>query len=203
MIAVDRAIVRWLNSASLDQPVRAVAILAARYLAAVPPLLLIGVFLWALSRRDTRGMTRAGLAAIGAGLALGANQIVGQLVARVRPYSALASVHAIGSRSGDSSFYSDHTTVAVGTAIGVFLVARRLGIAALILATMVGIGRIALGAHYPSDVLTAAAAAGIGVAAMLALTSPVQGLLDRIFPARGPAGATPGTLPAPVGPARS
>ncbi len=64
----------------------------------------------------------------------------GQLLTRARPYSVLASVHAIGSRNGDSSFYSDHTTITVGTAIGVFLVARRLGIVALAIAAMVGIG---------------------------------------------------------------
>lgn len=129
-------------------------------------------------------MARAGLAALGAALALGANQVVGQLVTRARPYSVLASVHAIGSRNGDSSFYSDHTTIAVGTAIGVFLVARRLGIVALVIAAMVGIGRIAVGAHYPSDVLAGAVAAGIGVAVLLLLTGPVQRLLGRLLPAR-------------------
>lgn len=184
MIALDRDIVRWLNHASQHQPLRALAILTAKYLAAVPPLLLVGVFLWALSRRDTRAMARAGLAALGAALALGANQVVGQLVTRARPYSVLASVHAIGSRNGDSSFYSDHTTIAVGTAIGVFLVARRLGIGALVIATLVGLGRIAVGAHYPSDVLAGAVAAASGVAVLLLLAGPVQRLLDHLFPAR-------------------
>ena len=195
MIALDGDIVRWLNHASQHQPLRALAILAAKYLAAVPPLLLVGVFLWAFSRRDTRSMARAGLAALGAALALGANQVVGQLVTRARPYSALATVHAIGSRNGDSSFYSDHTTIAVGTAIGVFLVARRLGVVALVVATLVGLGRIAVGAHYPSDVLAAAAAAAIGVAVLLLLTEPVQRLLDRLFPAREPGevGVAPGS----------
>jgi len=186
VIALDRDIVRWLNHASQHQPLRALAILAAKYLAAVPPMLLVGVFLWAFSRRDTRSMTRAGLAGLGAALALGANQVVGQLVTRARPYSALATVHAIGSRNGDSSFYSDHTTIAVGTAVGVFLVARRLGIVALVIALIVGLGRIAVGAHYPSDVLAAAVAAAAGVAVLLLLAGPVERLLDRLFPAREP-----------------
>jgi len=186
VIALDGDIVRWLNHSSQHQPLRALAILAAKYLAAVPPLLLVGVFLWAFSQRDTRNMARAGLAALGAALALGANQVVGQLVTRARPYSVLATVHAIGSRNGDSSFYSDHTTIAVGTAIGVFLVARRLGIAALVIATMVGLGRIAVGAHYPSDVVAAAVAAALGVAVLLLLARPVQRLLDHLFPAREP-----------------
>jgi len=183
---VDRNVVVWLNHASRHQPVRALAVLSAKYLAAVPPVLLIGVFVWAFLRRDTQGMARAGLAALGAALALGANQVVGQLVTRGRPYSVLASVHAIGSRSGDSSFYSDHSTIAVGTAIGVFLLSRRLGIVALVVAVMVGVGRIAVGAHYPSDVLAAAAAAALGVWMLLLLTSPVTRVLDRLFPAREP-----------------
>ncbi len=186
MIALDGDIVRWLNHASQHQPLRALAILAAKYLAAVPPLLLVGVFVWAFSQRDTRGMARAGLAGLGAALALGANQVLGQLVTRARPYSVLATVHAIGSRNGDSSFYSDHTTIAVGTAIGVFLVARRLGIGALVVAVTVGLGRIAVGAHYPTDVLTGAVAAAIGVAVLLLLVGPVQRLLDHLFPAREP-----------------
>lgn len=184
MITVDRDIVRWLNHASQHQPPRALAILAAKYLAAVPPLLLVGVFLWAFSRRDTRAMARAGLAGLGAALALGANQVVGQLVTRARPYSALATVHRIGSRNGDSSFYSDHTTIAVGTAIGVFLVARRLGIVALVIATLVGLGRISIGAHYPSDVLVAAVAAALGVAVLFVVVGPVQRLLDHLLPVR-------------------
>jgi len=186
VIALDRDIVRWLNHASQHQPLQALAILAAKYLAAVPPLLLVGVFLWAFSRRDTRAMARAGLAGLGAALALGANQVVGQLVTRARPYSVLASVHAIGSRNGDSSFYSDHTTIAVGTAIGVFLVARRLGIVALVIAALVGLGRIAVGAHYPSDVLAGAVAAALGVAVLLLLAGPVQHLLNHLFPTREP-----------------
>jgi len=177
-VTLDRNIVRWLNHASQNQPLRALAILAAKYLAVVPPLLLIGVFLWAFSRRDTRTMATAGLAGLGAALALGANQLVGQIVTRSRPYSVLVSVHAIGSRNGDSSFYSDHTTVAVGTAIGEYLVARRLGVVALAVAALVGLGRIAVGAHYPSDVLAGAVAAAIGVALLLLLAGPVRRLLE-------------------------
>jgi len=184
MTSLDHNLVQWLNDAAQHQPIRALAILAAKYLAAVPPLLLVGVFVWALWRRDTSNVAKAGLAGVGTAIALVANQVVGQFVTRGRPYSVLASVHAIGTKNGDSSFYSDHTTLAVGTAIGVFLVSRRLGIVALVIAAMVGAGRIAVGAHYPSDVLAAAAAAGGFVAAMVVLKAPVQRLLDRMIPAR-------------------
>lgn len=88
---------------------------------------------------------------------------------RARPYSIVASVHAIGPRNGDSSFYSDHTTLAVGTALGVFLLSRRWGTAALVTATLVGVGRVAVGAHYASDVLVAALAAGLAVRLLLLL----------------------------------
>lgn len=160
---------------------RAVVIVAARYLAAVPPLLLVGLFMWTLWRRDVPAIATAGLAGIGAGLALGANQVLGQFVERTRPYAALASVHAIGTRSADSSFYSDHTTVAVGTALGVLLLSRRWGIVALVTAVVVGVGRIGIGAHYPSDVLVAGLAAACAVGVLLRLRSPVERVLDRLL----------------------
>ncbi len=181
MISVDRTIVRWLNHLSQHQPLRVVAVVSAKYLAVVPPLMLVGLFLWTLWRRDIPAVTKGGLAGLGAGLALGANQVVGQFVQRARPYSVLASVHAIGSRNGDSSFYSDHTTLAVGTALGVFLLSRRWGIAALVVATMVGISRIAVGAHYPSDVIAATVAAAVAVGLLLLLRGPVEGVLGRFL----------------------
>lgn len=179
MISLDRAIVRALNQLSQHQPLRALAVVSARYLAVVPAVMLVALFLWALWRGDIPALTTSGLAGVGAGVALGANQVVGQFVQRLRPYAALASVHAIGSRNGDSSFYSDHTTLAVGTALGVFLLSRRWGIAALVTATLVGLGRVAVGAHYPSDVLVAALAAAVAVRLLLLLEKPVEMVLTR------------------------
>lgn len=181
MISVDRGIARWLNHASQHEPLRAVAALCAKYLAVVAPVLLVALFLRALWRRDVRAVARGGLAGLGAGLALAANQVVGQLVDRARPYNALASVHAIGSRNGDSSFYSDHTTLAVGTAVGVLLLSRRWGIAAAVAAALVGLGRVAVGAHYPSDVAAAAVAAGLAVGLLLVLRGPVEAVLNRVI----------------------
>lgn len=181
MNPIDRNLVRWLNHLSQHQPVRALAVVAAKYLAVAPPLLLVALFLVALWRRDVPAVAKGGLAGVGAGLALAANQFVGHLVDRTRPYNALASVHAIGARSTDSSFYSDHTTLAVGTALGVFLLSRRLGIAALAMAVVVAVGRVSLGAHYPSDVVAAGVAASVAVGGLLVLRPPVERVLEALF----------------------
>jgi hypothetical protein len=83
--------------------------------------------------------------------ALGLNQLAGHLYFRPRPYWALPTVHAIGGRAGDSSFFSDHTTIAAATATGCLLLSRRWGLAAAGATLLVALGRVAIGAHYPSD----------------------------------------------------
>jgi len=182
--SIDQSVVRWLNHRSQHQPLRAVVVISAKYLAIVPPLILVGVFLWALWRRDAGAAAKAGLAGAATLLAVAANQVVGNVVHRVRPYTAIASVHAIGSRGGDSSFYSDHTALAAGAAIGVMLLSRRWGIAAVGAAALVAMGRVAVGAHYPTDVLAAAAAAGFAVWLLQLLRSPVERVLARFVTPR-------------------
>ena len=69
----------------------------------------------------------------------------------------------------DPSFPSDHAAVAFAIAFGVLAFSRRAGILFLAAATLISLSRIALGLHYPSDVL---AGALVGwAAALLTITS--------------------------------
>jgi undecaprenyl-diphosphatase len=135
---------------------------------------------------------RACLAAVlSAGLGLAVGKVISELVDRARPFVADPhGVHLFSGHAADPGFPSDHATAAFAIAVAILLRKRAWGIFALVAATVLSIGRVALGVHYPSDVLAGAA---LGAAAALALWTPplrkridrladwVGGWLDRVF----------------------
>jgi undecaprenyl-diphosphatase len=111
-------------------------------------------------------------------LALGIAHIVADLWARPRPYLAHPDAHLFIAPSHDTSFPSDHATAAFAIAVALLLRHRKAGVLALVLAALLGIARVAVGTHYPSDVV---AGALIGTAAALILWHPsVRGPLHRL-----------------------
>jgi undecaprenyl-diphosphatase len=114
------------------------------------------------------GVTAAGFSAL---LALGAAQIIAHIVERPRPYIAHPGhAHLFIAASPDPSFPSDHATAAFAIAVALLLRHRKAGILALVMAVMVSVARVAVGTHYPGDVLAGAA---LGSAAALLLWHPV------------------------------
>ncbi|MDO8537058.1 MAG: phosphatase PAP2 family protein [bacterium] len=92
--------------------------------------------------------------------------VVGALVARPRPFVGLQDVHALvltDIEEAYRSFPSGHATLAFAIAITVYKQDRDWGIAFLILAAIVAIGRVFVGVHFPVDVI-AGALLGIGSA---------------------------------------
>lgn len=123
---------------------------------------------------------RACLAAVlSAGLALAIGKAVSELVDRARPFVADPhGVHLFSGHAADPGFPSDHATAAFAIAVAIFLRNRVWGAAALVAATVLSVGRVALGVHYPSDVLAGAA---LGAAAALLLwTPPLRARVDRL-----------------------
>ncbi|NUR60012.1 MAG: phosphatase PAP2 family protein, partial [Catenulispora sp.] len=91
-------------------------------------------------------------------VAVAANLGLKQVFTETRPCDALAHVVTVQPCPGltDYSFPSNHTTIATALALGVFLINRRLGAIAIVLAALEGFSRVYLGQHYPHDVIAAA-----------------------------------------------
>jgi undecaprenyl-diphosphatase len=123
---------------------------------------------------------RASVAAVlSAGLGLAVGKVISELVDRARPFVADPhGVHLFSGHAADPGFPSDHATAAFAIAVAILLRKRGWGIVALVLATVLSVGRVALGVHYPSDVIAGAA---LGSAAALALWAPpLRTRIDRL-----------------------
>jgi undecaprenyl-diphosphatase len=87
------------------------------------------------------------------GVVAGAKEIVG----RVRPCYAITWAHALPlSLPTDCSFPSGHAAGSFAFASFVFALHRTAGLALAPIAVMIALSRVALGVHYPSDVLAGA-----------------------------------------------
>jgi undecaprenyl-diphosphatase len=146
-------------------------------------LLFLGALLVAFSLvrgPARRGARRAVVAAgLSAGLALGLAHFIAAAVNRPRPFVADPSaVHIFTRHAADPGFPSDHATAAFAIAVAILLRDRRWGAVALVFACVLAVGRVAMGVHYPSDVL---AGAVLGTACALVLwAAPVRRVLNRV-----------------------
>jgi undecaprenyl-diphosphatase len=122
----------------------------------VPLYALATVGLWFLARPygPVRWKLASASALVAAAVALLTNQAISHLWERPRPFTTHAAMtHVLGARTTDPSFPSDHAAAAFAIAFAVFAFSRRAGAVFLVVATLIGLSRIALGMHYPSDVL--------------------------------------------------
>src|SRR5712664_485652 len=92
------------------------------------------------------------VAVIAAAGSLLLNQILILIWSRPRPFAVQAATLLLRP-SHDPSFPSDHATFAFAVAVALFLVSKRIGVPALILAALIGFARVYTGEHYVSDVV--------------------------------------------------
>ena len=149
----------------LEDPLRVFAVNAQYVFVA----LLAGLFLVRGKWRSVNGRHGVVAAGFSALLALGVAHLITDVWARPRPYVAHPDVHLFIAPSPDASFPSDHATAAFAIAVALFLRHRKVGWVALGLATVLSIARVAVGTHYPGDVVAGAA---LGATAALVLWHP-------------------------------
>jgi undecaprenyl-diphosphatase len=161
---MDYRLEQWINRpagqhADLDTFMRDAASWGQWIFAAV----VVAWILYAWLRGGAADRRGALAALLGAGIALGVNQIISHIWARPRPFVAHpGSVHVLLAYSRDASFPSDHAAAGFAIATALVLVHPRLGAVALVGAAVMSYARVFDGLHYPGDVL-AGALIGIGV----------------------------------------
>jgi undecaprenyl-diphosphatase len=164
----------------IEDPVRA-------YVQASEALFAVGLLLVVVvgAIRGRINLIAAGLSAgVSTVLALLIGKGISSLVDRPRPFvSHPRGVHLFVHHASDPGFPSDHATAAFAIATALWLRERRIGTLALIGAAILSAGRVALGVHWPSDVI-AGAALGTACALLCArfarpLVESVAGFLAR------------------------
>lgn len=141
--------------------------------------ILLVVFLFANGERHRAWRRTAVAAVLSAGVALALAKVISEIVDRQRPFvDDPSGVHLFTAHTADPGFPSDHATGAFAVAMAIYLRNRLWGSIALVAATVLAVGRVAIGVHFPSDVL-AGAVLGCVVASLLYLR-PARSRIDRL-----------------------
>jgi membrane-associated phospholipid phosphatase len=161
----------WLHGAALDFATYGVVLFALALLAGV-----------VVARHSGSGrLAAAGWAGLATLIAVTLNQPFGHLFNEARPYAAHPQILRLADPSQDFSFPSDHAVMAGAVAAGLWLVDRRFGAAATVLAVLMAFTRVYIGAHYPWDVLGGLAfGAGITLVGWVVLRRPLTMLVEAL-----------------------
>jgi undecaprenyl-diphosphatase len=133
--------------------------------ASIPLMIVITGLLWFLSRPGGDRKWKLACANGYAAAALGyiVAFVIHHIWARPRPYATHTIAHP-WSNTTDASFPSDHSTVSFAIAFAVVMFDPIAGAIFLVIAAIIAVGRLFIGAHYPSDVV-----AGLLIGAAVAI----------------------------------
>ncbi|MFJ4711672.1 phosphatase PAP2 family protein [Streptomyces sp. NPDC088785] len=142
---------------------------------------------WGARRRDTLDDAASSVAAVvwaplAAAVAVLVNVPIRGFVERPRPFRDHDGLTVLVDGKNDFSFVSDHATLAMAMGAALFVVHRRLGLAAIGLAVLEGFCRVFMGVHYPTDVVGGFA---LGTAVALLLSPLATALLTSLARAVG------------------
>ncbi|MFF5183619.1 phosphatase PAP2 family protein [Streptomyces sp. NPDC000345] len=134
---------------------------------------------WASVRRRPGGAEEAASsvaalvwAPLAAAVAVLVNVPIRGFVERPRPFLDHQGLEVLVSGKTDYSFVSDHATLTMAMAVGLFVAHRRFGLVGIGIALLEGFCRVYMGVHYPTDVVGGFA---LGTAVAL-LLSPLAAL---------------------------
>lgn len=147
-------------------------------------LLLVAGWLRARTGPDATGKVAvAVLAGVAAVVAVLVNQaVVSTVIGRVRPCAALPDVETLLPCSADYSMPSDHAVIAGALVVGLWVLRRRLGVLAAVLAALLAFSRVYVGVHYPSDVAVGLLfGAAVASAVVLGLRGPATAVAGRLL----------------------
>ncbi len=142
---------------------------------------------WSVRRRGAEDAASSVAALVWAPLAAGiavlVNVPIRGFVERPRPFRTHEGIDVLVSGKTDYSFVSDHATITMAMAVGLFVANRKFGLLGLGLALLEGFCRIYMGVHYPTDVV-GGFALGTAVALLLspvamALLTPLTKAIER------------------------
>jgi undecaprenyl-diphosphatase len=143
--------------------------------------------LWFLPIGRDRAMNQrlAVLACAGVLIAVGLGALLSNIYYQARPFVTDHSTKLLISHGADNGFPSDHATVVFALSGG-FVVRRRL-IGSLVIAAgiAVGVARVYVGVHWPSDIIAGAllgVVVGMLVSSGQSLLEPAQAYLSRYVP---------------------
>lgn len=99
------------------------------------------------------------------------NVTLKNLIARTRPFDLVDAIVPLIAKPHDFSFPSGHTCASFASALILYrMLPKKYGVPAVILAAMIGLSRLYVGVHYPTDVI------GGFLAALLASTIVYYGM---------------------------
>ncbi|MCL8017423.1 phosphatase PAP2 family protein [Streptomyces sp. AS02] len=151
-------------------------------------LILLVVWCWWSVRRRGAEDAASSVAALvwaplAAAVAVLVNVPIRGFVERPRPFNDHQGLEVLVSGKTDYSFVSDHATIAMALAVGLFVANRKFGLVGIGIALLEGFCRVYMGVHYPTDVV-GGFALGTAVALLLsplamALLTPVMSAIER------------------------
>ncbi len=118
-------------------------------------------------------------AAVAGAIGYVSENLIGFIWFRPRPFAVLSDAVKLIEKSGlEKSFPSGHATIAFSLAFSVFLRNRTWGFPLMALAVFVGVSRVVVGVHYPSDVLGGAVLGCLAAAVAAPAKRRIEPYLD-------------------------
>jgi len=156
----------------------AMKLLATALIFLVVPLML-ALWFWPANAPLRALNQRVAAAAVAAAiLALGVASLAGHAYAGERPFVSDPGTRLLVQHSADNSFPSDHATVSFAVAGTIIWWRRLAGGLVMFAAALIGLARVFVGVHWPSDIL-GGAIIGLAAGSIAALSVPRLAWLQR------------------------